>query len=344
MQIGINDLKVFTPDTPAVAPDVSTNFDVIKTAHNDTDARVGTLETDSTKYLDKTVSNVFPLVQKYKSTSITGATNATPIVITSVTHGKSNGDSVYIDDIVGNTAPNGKGWVVANKTPDTFELVGSVGNGTYTSGGTVYSLPKNKEELASVACVNNAIFNNKGIAILGSCTTASATAEKAVTLSGFTYIDGASTFITMTNANTANVPTFNFNSLGAMALYSEDGVAVSASNPAFFPAGCRVELVYSSALNGFIYKNKIITSYVNGTSWYEIYTSGKIRQGGYSSAVATLTDSITFLKSFKDTNYSPRTTNANGVEDYCWTSVVSRSTTGMVIAHRANAYWEASGY
>ena len=60
--------------------------------------------------------------------AITAATNATPIVITSAAHGLSNGDQVDIAYLATNTAGNGV-WTVANKTTDTFELSGSVGNG-----------------------------------------------------------------------------------------------------------------------------------------------------------------------------------------------------------------------
>lgn len=60
--------------------------------------------------------------------AITGASNATPIVITSAGHGLSNGDQVDIAYLATNTAGNGT-WTVANKTTDTFELSGSVGNG-----------------------------------------------------------------------------------------------------------------------------------------------------------------------------------------------------------------------
>lgn len=69
------------------------------------------------------------------SASITGATHASPIVVTSAAHGLSNGTRVTITGVGGNTAANGT-FVVANKTADTFELEGSTGNGAYTSGGT----------------------------------------------------------------------------------------------------------------------------------------------------------------------------------------------------------------
>lgn len=67
--------------------------------------------------------------------SITAATNATPIVVTSTAHGLSNGDLINISGVLGNTAANGV-WIVQAVTANTFELIGSVGNGAYTSGGT----------------------------------------------------------------------------------------------------------------------------------------------------------------------------------------------------------------
>lgn len=64
--------------------------------------------------------------------AITGATNATPIVITANAHGLSNGDEVYVSGVKGNTAANAT-WTVANVTANTFELATSVGNGAYTA-------------------------------------------------------------------------------------------------------------------------------------------------------------------------------------------------------------------
>lgn len=69
--------------------------------------------------------------------TVTGATNASPIVITSVAHGLSNDDTVKIEGVLGNYAANGT-WVIKNKTADTFELYQSTGSGAYSSGGTIY--------------------------------------------------------------------------------------------------------------------------------------------------------------------------------------------------------------
>lgn len=73
--------------------------------------------------------------------TVSGATNATPIVITtSSAHGFSNGDLVGVAGIGGNTAANGYIWEISSASGSSLTLVGSVGNGAYTSGGTIYKL------------------------------------------------------------------------------------------------------------------------------------------------------------------------------------------------------------
>ena len=74
-----------------------------------------------------------------RGAAITGATNATPIVITSNAHGLSNGMSVTIAGVGGNTAANGT-FTVASVATNTFALTTAAGanvagNGSYTSGG-----------------------------------------------------------------------------------------------------------------------------------------------------------------------------------------------------------------
>ena len=68
--------------------------------------------------------------------TVSGATNATPIVITtSTSHGYVTGDRVFITGVTGNTAANGY-WIVTVVDADEFSLNDSVGNGAYVSGGT----------------------------------------------------------------------------------------------------------------------------------------------------------------------------------------------------------------
>jgi len=74
--------------------------------------------------------------------TITGATAADPVVITSAAHGFSNDDVVAIWDVGGMTDLNGKMYIVQNVATNTFELTDLQGNDvdgtdfdTYTSGG-----------------------------------------------------------------------------------------------------------------------------------------------------------------------------------------------------------------
>ncbi len=73
--------------------------------------------------------------------AITGATNATPIVITQTSHGYTTGDIVIIFSVGGNTAANNT-WKITTVNSNSYSLqsvldgtTSSVGNGAYTSGG-----------------------------------------------------------------------------------------------------------------------------------------------------------------------------------------------------------------
>src|SRR3990167_3701673 len=71
--------------------------------------------------------------------TITGATAANPVVITSAAHGFANGNIVSIRDVVGMVELNGRKYTVANQTTDTFELTSVDGSDytAYSSGGKV---------------------------------------------------------------------------------------------------------------------------------------------------------------------------------------------------------------
>lgn len=73
-------------------------------------------------------------------TSITGATNATPIVVaTSTPHGRTTGGFVYQTGIGGNTNANGFFQITVIDATH-YSLNGSSGNGAYTSGGLAYTV------------------------------------------------------------------------------------------------------------------------------------------------------------------------------------------------------------
>ncbi|MBR6511797.1 MAG: hypothetical protein IKT51_06080, partial [Phascolarctobacterium sp.] len=98
----------------------------------------------------------------------------------------------------------------------------------------------------------------------------------------------------------------------------------------------------------------IVESYRNGTDWYEVFKSGKVRQGGFLKKEGG-SGTVTFLKPFADTNYivygalctastaygSDMTYRAIGIlgEDK------PASTTGMYIyqSSRGGKFWVAEG-
>ncbi len=78
--------------------------------------------------------------------AVTGATNATPIVLTATSHGFANGDVIVVGGVGGNTAANNV-WIASAVATNTITLVSvldgttnSVGNSAYTSGGYVVCL------------------------------------------------------------------------------------------------------------------------------------------------------------------------------------------------------------
>jgi hypothetical protein len=80
-----------------------------------------------------------PTISDTACKPVTGATNASPIVITATSHGFTNGDIVIVGGVGGNTAANGK-WTIGSADTHTFALVGSSGNGAYTTGGWVVNM------------------------------------------------------------------------------------------------------------------------------------------------------------------------------------------------------------
>lgn len=75
---------------------------------------------------------------QFDPVDITGATNATPIVMEAVGHPFNDNDTVGIGEVGGNTAANGRWPKVTKVDDDHFSLNGSVGNGAYTTGGVAY--------------------------------------------------------------------------------------------------------------------------------------------------------------------------------------------------------------
>ena len=159
---------------------------------------------------------------------------------------------------------------------------------------------------------------------LGTSSTASATAAKEVAITGFTLVTGAIIKITFTNKNTADEPTLNIESTGAKAIYSEGGVAVSATSPAYFPAGATVEFYYDGT--NWVYINKVIKSYYDSSTyirWYNLRADGWVEQGGKVSPVNTVTLPVTMASA--EFVLSGRVT------------AIAASSTGRIIAIKDNS-------
>jgi len=91
-----------------------------------------------------------PTVAFRQTGSITNATNASPIVITSAGHGLLTGQRVTITGVGGNTAANGT-FTITKVDDNSFSLNGSTGNGAYTSGGTWNTTGLYKATVAATA-------------------------------------------------------------------------------------------------------------------------------------------------------------------------------------------------
>jgi hypothetical protein len=92
------------------------------------------------EFVPSTQKRFFRLRSANVPVAVTGASNASPIVITSAGHSLNTGDSISISGVQGNVAANGT-FTVTKVDANSFSLNGSTGNGAYTSGGTWLPAP-----------------------------------------------------------------------------------------------------------------------------------------------------------------------------------------------------------
>ena len=83
--------------------------------------------------------------------NITAATKASPGVLTSNSHGFSNGDEIFITAISGMTELNGRNYRVANTATNTFSLTDLFGVAINTSSFTTYSSGGTATEIFEIA-------------------------------------------------------------------------------------------------------------------------------------------------------------------------------------------------
>ena len=83
--------------------------------------------------------------------TITDVTQEDPGVITSNSHGFSNGDEIYIDSVAGMTELNGRNYRVANRTTNKFTLTNLFGDAIDTTGFTAYTSGGTATEIYNIA-------------------------------------------------------------------------------------------------------------------------------------------------------------------------------------------------
>lgn len=97
-------------------------------------------------------------------------------------------------------------------------------------------------------------------------------------------------------------------------------------------------------------KPHIVETYVNGTSWYRVYSDGWCEQGGRLSVSSNQTVTITFLKPFVNTNYiafknlgikSTGTSNAQELSCFNFTTTTMQT---QVNTDHSYSCWIACGY
>lgn len=83
--------------------------------------------------------------------TITGITQADPGVITSTSHGLSDGDEVFVTGVGGMTELNGRNYLVANSTTNTFTLQDLFGNDIDTTAFTAFTTGGTAEAIYEIA-------------------------------------------------------------------------------------------------------------------------------------------------------------------------------------------------
>lgn len=165
-------------------------------------------------------------------------------------------------------------WVVPTNTNTTYTFASGTGSFTVTpSGGSAQTVSIGKPSTAGTAdkattlvtarSIDGVSFNGSANIIhYGTCSTAAATVEKAVSLASFTLVTGARVIVKFTVNNTASNPTLNVNSTGAKAIYYR-GSAISAGQ---LGANRLYEFVYDGTNYEFIGDFNTNTTYSVATT------------------------------------------------------------------------------
>ena len=160
-----------------------------------------------------------------------------------------------------------------------------------------------------------------------------------VKLSTETYTDYD--FVLNTAEETFRLPLKNHtadDSIEGLTLYFYVGETVQNAN--LIDAG-RIGEQLANCITRNDCKAYVTETYQNGTSWYRVYSDGWCEQGGTRVATSTW-ETITFLKSFINTNYTALISNSAGGNTT--NSIRNKTATSMQIYQNVQYDWQACGY
>ena len=92
--------------------------------------------------------------------TIAAASNASPIVLTTGTHGYTANDTVMVESVTGNTDANGT-WKITVPSTTTVGLLTSSGNADWVSGGTCIKLDVPESIRAAIKIMIADMFENR---------------------------------------------------------------------------------------------------------------------------------------------------------------------------------------
>lgn len=92
-------------------------------------------------------------------------------------------------------------------------------------------------------------------------------------------------------------------------------------------------------------KGILTETYINGQSWYRVYSDGWCEQGGFYNTTA-LTGTISLIKTYANTDYSVSLTSKYSTSAYapCVSAVTTSSFSYYVPSTNVDLYWQACGY
>ncbi len=195
----------------------------------------GTLEADRT--LVVTYGNAAGTACQGNDVRLSDARTPKAHTSTATTYGAAS-DTQYGHAKASGTTPKAPGTAAVGTEKDTFAR----GDHVHPAQTTVSGKAGSATKLDTARTIDGVSFNGSAnITHYGTCSTAAATVEKAVPLTGFTLATGAVVRVKFTVTNTAASPTLNVASTGAKPLYYR-GAAVAAGTLA---ANRTYEFVYN---------------------------------------------------------------------------------------------------